>query len=79
MKGPTVAGIVPPSKDPKEASAACCVDAEQEVVVERKQSRRVRFTHLNYSNPALEKGGAAKRAIEVRGFRVVKEGETVGL
>jgi pyrroloquinoline quinone biosynthesis protein B len=40
---------------------------------------RVWFTHLNHSNPAFEKDGAAQRAIEARGFRVVEEGEGVGL
>jgi pyrroloquinoline quinone biosynthesis protein B len=40
---------------------------------------RVWFTHLNHSNPAFEKNGAARRAIEARGFRVVEEGEEVGL
>src|SRR4051794_18924729 len=40
---------------------------------------RVYFTHLNHSNPAYEKGGAARRAIEARGFGVVEEGEAFGL
>ena len=40
---------------------------------------RVWFTHLNHSNPAFEKDGAARRAIEGRGFRVVEEGEAFGL
>lgn len=40
---------------------------------------RVYFTHLNHSNPAFEKDGAARRAIEARGFRVAEEGEEIGL
>ena len=40
---------------------------------------RVWFTHLNHSNPAFEKDGAARRAIEGRGFRVVEEREEIGL
>ncbi|HVR97041.1 MAG TPA: MBL fold metallo-hydrolase [Thermoanaerobaculia bacterium] len=40
---------------------------------------RVYFTHLNHSNPALDKGGAARKAIEARGFRVLEEGEDLGL
>jgi len=40
---------------------------------------RVWFTHLNHSNPAFGKDGAARRAIEARGFRVVEEGQEVGL
>jgi pyrroloquinoline quinone biosynthesis protein B len=36
---------------------------------------RVYFTHMNHSNPALEKDGAAQKAIEARGFRVLGEGE----
>lgn len=34
---------------------------------------RVWFTHLNHSNPALDGDGAARRAIEARGFRVLGE------
>ena len=40
---------------------------------------RVIFTHLNHSNPALDKDGPARRAIEARGFRVAEEGEEIGL
>lgn len=40
---------------------------------------RVYFTHLNHSNPAFEKDGAARRAIEARGFRVAEEGAAIGL
>jgi pyrroloquinoline quinone biosynthesis protein B len=40
---------------------------------------KVWFTHLNHSNPAYEPAGAARKAIEGRGFGVVGEGEAVGL
>lgn len=40
---------------------------------------RVYFTHLNHSNPALDADGAARKAIEGRGFRVLGEGEEFGL
>ncbi|HKI04294.1 MAG TPA: MBL fold metallo-hydrolase [Thermoanaerobaculia bacterium] len=40
---------------------------------------RVYFTHLNHSNPALDADGPARRAIEARGFRVLAEGEEIGL
>ena len=40
---------------------------------------KVWFTHLNHSNPAYEPNGAARKAIEGRGFGVVGEGEEVGL
>ena len=36
---------------------------------------RVYFTHMNHSNPALEKDGTAQKAIEARGFHVLGEGE----
>ena len=39
----------------------------------------VAFTHLNHSNPALEPESAARKAIEARGFRVLAEGEAIGL
>ncbi len=40
---------------------------------------RVVFTHLNHTNPALDKDGPARRAIEARGFRVAEEGEEISL
>ena len=40
---------------------------------------RVWFTHLNHSNPALDADGAARKAIEGRGFRVLGEGEILDL
>lgn len=40
---------------------------------------RVAFTHLNHSNPALLPESPARQAIEARGFRVLAEGEEIGL
>lgn len=40
---------------------------------------QVYFTHLNHSNPALDRDGAARKAIEARGFQVLDEGEELGL
>ncbi|HVF60944.1 MAG TPA: MBL fold metallo-hydrolase [Thermoanaerobaculia bacterium] len=40
---------------------------------------RVAFTHLNHSNPALELESAARKTIEACGFRVLAEGEEIGL
>lgn len=40
---------------------------------------KVRFIHLNHSNPALDPGSEARRAIERAGMRVAEEGERVGL
>jgi pyrroloquinoline quinone biosynthesis protein B len=40
---------------------------------------KVYFTHLNHSNPALDPVGAARKAIEARGFQVLEEGEELGL
>jgi pyrroloquinoline quinone biosynthesis protein B len=40
---------------------------------------RAVFTHLNHSNPALDKDSTARKAIETRGFRVADEGEEWGL
>jgi len=39
----------------------------------------VAFTHLNHTNPALEPEGAQRRELWTRGFRVLEEGEEVGL
>jgi pyrroloquinoline quinone biosynthesis protein B len=40
---------------------------------------RVYFTHMNHSNPALDAEGAARKAIEARGFRVLAEDEEIDL
>jgi len=40
---------------------------------------KIRFIHLNHTNPALESGGPATRAIEAAGLRVAQEGEQVAL
>ena len=40
---------------------------------------KVRFIHLNHTNPALNAGSEARRAIEARGFRVAEELERVEL
>ncbi|MHC4990622.1 MAG: MBL fold metallo-hydrolase [Planctomycetota bacterium] len=40
---------------------------------------RVRFIHLNHTNPALRPDGDARRRIEASGFRVADELERVGL
>jgi len=40
---------------------------------------RVYFTHMNHSNPAVEKHGAAAKAIGARGFRVLADGEELDL
>ena len=38
---------------------------------------KIRFIHLNWSNPARFAGNAARRDIEAAGFRVAEEGETL--
>ena len=40
---------------------------------------QVYFTHMNHSNPALDRDGAARKAIEARGFHVLGEGEEFDL
>ena len=40
---------------------------------------RVRFTHLNHTNPALDPDSDARREIDQRGYRVAEEGERVDL
>ncbi|MEM8600105.1 MAG: MBL fold metallo-hydrolase [Bacteroidota bacterium] len=40
---------------------------------------KVRFIHLNHTNPALRPGSAARDTIAARGFRVAETGEFVGL
>jgi pyrroloquinoline quinone biosynthesis protein B len=45
----------------------------------KKGRLQVYFTHLNHSNPALDKDGAARRNIEARGFHVLEEGDEFDL
>ena len=40
---------------------------------------KVRFIHLNHTNPALQAGSAQRRMIEAAGFRVAAERERVEL
>jgi pyrroloquinoline quinone biosynthesis protein B len=40
---------------------------------------KVRFVHLNHTNPALDEGGAAATAIGAAGMAVAREGERFGL
>ena len=41
----------------------------------KKGRLKVYFTHMNHSNPALDADGAARKAIEARGFRVLAESD----
>jgi pyrroloquinoline quinone biosynthesis protein B len=43
------------------------------------QRGKVRFIHLNHTNPAWREGTAARKSIEAAGFRVAEEGEIVPL
>lgn len=40
---------------------------------------RVRFIHLNHTNPALQPNSAARRRVEAAGLRIAREGERFGL
>ena len=40
---------------------------------------KVRFIHLNHTNPALWRESDARRTVEERGFRIAEEGERVAL
>ncbi len=40
---------------------------------------KIRFIHLNHTNPALWPAGEARREIERYGFRVAEEGERLDL
>ena len=40
---------------------------------------KVRFIHLNHTNPALDPDGEARQEIERRGFQVADEGERIAL
>ncbi|HEV7503419.1 MAG TPA: MBL fold metallo-hydrolase [Thermoanaerobaculia bacterium] len=58
------------------------MDLLEPLLKERKpEGRRLRvyFTHMNHTNPALDSGGAAARAIEARGFKVLAEEQELDL
>jgi pyrroloquinoline quinone biosynthesis protein B len=40
---------------------------------------KVRFIHLNHTNPVLREDSDARRAVEAAGFRVAAEGERIEL
>lgn len=40
---------------------------------------KIRFIHLNHTNPALRPNSPARRAVEAAGFRIAEEGERVEL
>jgi pyrroloquinoline quinone biosynthesis protein B len=44
-----------------------------------RSGKRVCFTHLNHSNPALDPASPERRAIEARGFHVLEEGQEIPL
>jgi len=52
-------------------------DKLQHLPAEERQ--KVRFLHLNHTNPALDPDGEARRTIEKRGFRVAEEGKRIEL
>lgn len=43
------------------------------------ERRKIRFIHLNHTNPALDPNSAARRRIEEAGFGVAEEGEMVSI
>ncbi|MDX1440080.1 MAG: MBL fold metallo-hydrolase [Rubricoccaceae bacterium] len=43
------------------------------------EKAKIRFIHLNHSNPALWEGSEARRTVEASGFRIAEEGEVVRL
>jgi pyrroloquinoline quinone biosynthesis protein B len=45
----------------------------------KKGRLKVYFTHMNHSNPALDRDGAARKHIESRGFHVLDEGNEFAL
>jgi pyrroloquinoline quinone biosynthesis protein B len=48
---------------------------ERFAVLPAEERRKIRFIHLNHTNPALDSGSDARRMIEEKGFAVAVEGE----
>ena len=53
------------------------MDLLQELV--DNQDLQVYFTHLNHSNPVLDRDGQVRRSVESRGFRILDEGQEFSL
>jgi pyrroloquinoline quinone biosynthesis protein B len=45
----------------------------------REERTKIRFIHLNHTNPALRADSEARRIVAEAGFRIAEEGERVGL
>jgi pyrroloquinoline quinone biosynthesis protein B len=43
------------------------------------QAAKVRFLHLNHTNPVLDPASPQRRDLEAKGFRIAEEGETLTL
>ena len=69
-----------PGRDPSEIPHPL-VTASMDLLQSRVDAGtlEVWFTHLNHSNPLLEADSAARREVERRGFRVLREGDAIGL
>ena len=64
------------SKVPHPTIASSMTRFEALPAVER---AKIRFIHLNWSNPARFADSSARREIEAKGFGVAEEGESVAL
>ncbi|MEP7010034.1 MAG: MBL fold metallo-hydrolase [Acidobacteriota bacterium] len=69
-----------PDRDPAKIGHPLITDT-MDLLGERVKSGKleVRFTHLNHSNVALEKKDAARKDIAAHGFRVLADGDEIGL
>ena len=69
-----------PGRDPSEIPHPLVVDS-MNLLAERVAAGtlEVWFTHLNHSNPLLEEESEARREVERRGFKVLREGDAIPL
>ena len=48
---------------------------ERFISLTKNEKKRIRFIHLNHTNPALQRGSASWRTVNERGFAIAEQGE----
>lgn len=78
LDGTFYAGGELPNRDMAEIPHPFIVESMRRLAtLPARERAKVRFVHLNHTNPALDPGSEAHRAIEAAGFRVAAAGEKV--
>ena len=69
-----------PQRDRAEIAHPTILESlERFATLPAEERAKIRFTHLNHTNPVLVPGSAARRRVERAGMRVAEDGETLSL